>query len=149
MSGERKLIVLAVALLIAAGFGARSLLALSSRPSESGFDGDDPFSLVTVPSSMTAIEFAPPRSPRNPFVTDGLDPTVDSSGDDAVDGSEEGGAEAAVESGGDAPGPRETAGDPTNESGTADSDETGTVATEPAGDLVREGGSDPDDARGR
>ena len=67
MTPDRKLLILGVGFLAACGIGAQSLLAMSDSRSESGFDGDDPFPLVSTTTPSPPIEFDVPMSSRNPF----------------------------------------------------------------------------------
>lgn len=76
MNTDRKVIVLGAALLATAGFGLRSLLFTAGGPTETGFDGGDPFSLVATVVPATPTDFRPPVEPRNPFATRG-DATVE------------------------------------------------------------------------
>lgn len=69
-----KLLVLLTITVVAAGFGARSLLGNANAVSESGFDGEDllPLSTASVDGAVPLV-FVPPLDPRNPFLrSDGV-----------------------------------------------------------------------------
>lgn len=71
---SKKLLVLLGVTLVAAAFGARSLLSMSGSATESGFDGAPPLPLSgTSNDDLPPYEIGPLPNPRNPFALVGFD----------------------------------------------------------------------------